>query len=145
MKRDRMLLSTAPTRIDLAGGTLDIWPLSVLVPGAVTVNVAVGLNAVVRIEALPRTKNTGSRMEILSRDRSVRAVRKLPVDPSKAAGPLSFLIRLAASFAPRQSFRMVCRAEAPAGAGLGGSSSLGMAVAGAMNRFTAAGLNRDWM
>lgn len=28
----------APVRVDLAGGTLDIWPLSALVPGAATLN-----------------------------------------------------------------------------------------------------------
>ncbi len=142
MRGERALLSTAPTRIDLAGGTLDIWPLSVLVPGAITVNLAVGLKAEVRIEALPAKGKPGSRMEIISLDRSARAVRKLPVNPSKVQGPLALLIRLAASFAPQRSFRMVCRAEAPAGAGLGGSSSLGIAAAGALNRFTGAGMSR---
>ena len=38
------------SRIDLAGGTLDIWPISLLVPEAVTVNLAVDLRATVRIE-----------------------------------------------------------------------------------------------
>ncbi|HEY4579994.1 MAG TPA: hypothetical protein VIG89_03070, partial [Candidatus Acidoferrales bacterium] len=33
--------SVAPTRIDLAGGTLDIWPLYLFHPGAVTVNAAI--------------------------------------------------------------------------------------------------------
>ena len=41
----RAVHCSAPTRIDLAGGTLDIWPLSVLVPGALTVNLAVELRA----------------------------------------------------------------------------------------------------
>ena len=31
----------APTRVDLAGGTLDIWPLYLFHPGAVTVNAAI--------------------------------------------------------------------------------------------------------
>ena len=39
----------APTRIDLAGGTLDIWPLNLLVPDPVTVNVAINLYAVCRL------------------------------------------------------------------------------------------------
>ena len=38
MKRPRRVAASAPSRIDLAGGTLDIWPISLLVPGAVTVN-----------------------------------------------------------------------------------------------------------
>ena len=31
----------APARIDLAGGTVDIWPICLLEPGAVTVNLAI--------------------------------------------------------------------------------------------------------
>jgi len=33
--------SKAPTRVDLAGGTLDIWPLYLFHPGAVTLNAAI--------------------------------------------------------------------------------------------------------
>ena len=35
------IVARAPTRIDLAGGTLDIWPLYLFHPGAVTVNCAI--------------------------------------------------------------------------------------------------------
>ena len=35
--------ATAPARIDLAGGTLDLWPLNVLHPGSVTINLAIDL------------------------------------------------------------------------------------------------------
>src|SRR5262249_6676621 len=37
--------SSAPTRIDLAGGTLDIWPLYLFHDGAQTLNVAISLRA----------------------------------------------------------------------------------------------------
>jgi D-glycero-alpha-D-manno-heptose-7-phosphate kinase len=37
--------ATAPTRIDLAGGTLDIWPIYLFHPGAVTVNCAIDRRA----------------------------------------------------------------------------------------------------
>src|ERR1017187_558654 len=45
-RRDNMelrmrIVSKAPCRVDLAGGTLDIWPLYLNHPGAVTVNFAV--------------------------------------------------------------------------------------------------------
>src|SRR5260221_727629 len=42
--------SKAPTRVDLAGGTLDIWPLYLFHPGAVTVNAAITRYASCRIE-----------------------------------------------------------------------------------------------
>ena len=37
--------SSAPTRIDLAGGTLDIWPLYLFHEGAQTLNAAISLRA----------------------------------------------------------------------------------------------------
>ena len=48
--KKRVAVASAPTRIDLAGGTLDIWPLSVLVPDAVTVNLAIELRARAKVE-----------------------------------------------------------------------------------------------
>jgi hypothetical protein len=36
-------------RVDLAGGTLDLWPLGLLHPGARTVNLAIDLAATVRM------------------------------------------------------------------------------------------------
>ena len=38
---DIVIRASAPTRIDLAGGTIDIWPLYLFHPGAVTVNTAI--------------------------------------------------------------------------------------------------------
>src|SRR4029077_9849148 len=35
------IASKAPTRVDLAGSTLDIWPLYLFHPGAVTINAAI--------------------------------------------------------------------------------------------------------
>src|SRR4029077_20871986 len=42
--------SKAPTRIDLAGGTLDIWPLYLFHEGALTVNCAITRYASCAIE-----------------------------------------------------------------------------------------------
>ena len=123
--------ASAPTRIDLAGGTLDIWPLSVLVPGAVTVNLAVELRAHATVE--PRRDR---RVEVVSADRKARALRALPLRASDCTGPLSLLLRLCAAFAPQSGLTLRTRAEAPAGAGLGGSSTLAMAVGAALARFT---------
>src|SRR5258706_13159299 len=46
------IIATAPCRVDLAGGTLDMWPLYLFHPGAVTVNVAV--NILTRCRITPR-------------------------------------------------------------------------------------------
>src|SRR5262249_53448009 len=55
--------TSAPTRIDLAGGTIDIWPLYLSHDGACTVNAAISLRAHVDVE--PRTDG---RVELRSID-----------------------------------------------------------------------------
>jgi D-glycero-alpha-D-manno-heptose-7-phosphate kinase len=129
--------ASAPARIDLAGGTLDIWPVSMAVPGARTVNVAIELRAVAEVEPLREPV-----VQVISRDRRRRATRKLPLTVDDCRGPLTFLLRVVHAFAPRRGLKLTVHAESPAGAGLGGSSTLGIAVAGALNRFEGAGLDR---
>ena len=46
-----VLTSSAPTRIDLAGGTIDIWPLYLFHDGATTLNAAISIRAHAQIEA----------------------------------------------------------------------------------------------
>ena len=43
MRLEKAVEATAPTRIDLAGGTVDLWPLYLFHPDAVTVNAAIDL------------------------------------------------------------------------------------------------------
>jgi D-glycero-alpha-D-manno-heptose-7-phosphate kinase len=125
------ILAKAPTRIDLSGGTLDIWPLYLFVGEARTINVAINLYATAKLESLP-----GKKVSIVSKDQNASQ------DADDCAGlnhngKLSLLTRLIHHFAPTEGFRLETDCQAPAGAGLGGSSSLAIAVAGALNEFTA--------
>ncbi len=138
MRRRHAVQASAPTRVDLAGGTLDIWPISVLVPGALTVNLAVELRAWVRVEPL-----RGRRLEIVSLDRGARLVRSLPLGEVARGRALSLVARCVAAYAPATGLRIVTRAQAPAGAGLGGSSALAVAVVAALARFTGTRLSRE--
>jgi D-glycero-alpha-D-manno-heptose-7-phosphate kinase len=128
---------STPTRIDLAGGTLDIWPISVLVPRAVTVNVAVDLRAHATVEP-----SEHARVTIVSEDRRRRLTRRLPLSENGSGDGLGLLLRLVAAFAPGSGLRLTTRAHAPAGAGLGGSSALAVAAGTALARFTGAALSR---
>ena len=135
--RLRASRAVAPTRIDLAGGTLDIWPICQLIEGALTVNVALGLAAEARVN--PRRDR---KLEIVSIDRRRRVLLDLPLSASAFRGPLSWLVRLAHAFAPDVPLTLTCTAKAPAGAGLGGSSALGIAVGAALARSTGERLNK---
>jgi len=130
--------ASAPTRIDLAGGTLDIWPISQMIEDAMTVNLAVQLEARARV-----TPRRDRRLEIISVDRGRTLLLDLPLARSAFGGPLSWLVRLAHAFAPGVPLTLECTAEAPAGAGLGGSSALGIAIGAALARATGSRLTKD--
>ena len=122
--------SSAPTRVDLAGGTIDIWPLYLFHPGAMTVNVAVSMRARCRIET-----RADDRIILESRDRKVSFETSLAgVEELAREERLELISKLVHFFRPEVGFRLVAESTAPAGAGLGGSSSLAIACIGALNR-----------
>ena len=122
--------SSAPTRVDLAGGTIDIWPLYLFHPGATTVNFAVSLLARCRIET-----RDDDRIILESRDRGVSFETTLAGIEDLLHEPrLELISKLVHFFRPETGFHLTTESEAPAGAGLGGSSSLAIACIGALNR-----------
>ena len=116
--------ASAPTRIDLAGGTIDIWPLYLFHPGAQTLNAAISLRARAWIEPRP-----DERVELLSEDTD-RMVN-LPFDQLRDDETLPLLGRLVHRFGVH-GIRLTTRGESPAGAGIAGSSALNVAVCGAL-------------
>lgn len=120
-----------PTRVDLAGGTIDIWPLYLFHPGAATVNFAVSLYARCRIE-----ERADDKVILESRDRGVRFETSVDrIGDLIREERLELISKLVHLFRPERGFHLTCDAGSPAGAGLGGSSALAIAVIGALNRF----------
>jgi D-glycero-alpha-D-manno-heptose-7-phosphate kinase len=122
--------SSAPTRVDLAGGTIDIWPLYLFHPGAATLNFAISLRAHCRIET-----RDDDRIVLESRDRKVAFDTRLAALEDLAREErLELISKLVHFFKPKTGFHLIANSEAPAGAGLGGSSALAVACIGALNR-----------
>lgn len=121
--------SSAPTRVDLAGGTIDIWPLYLFHPGAATVNFGISLRAHCRIET-----RDDERIVLESRDRKMAFETSLEaIDDLLREERLELISKLVHFFKPTTGFHLVANSEAPAGAGLGGSSALAIACIGALN------------
>jgi D-glycero-alpha-D-manno-heptose-7-phosphate kinase len=122
--------SSAPTRIDLAGGTIDIWPLYLFHRNSVTVNIAISVPARCRISPrddgkfLLRSLDTGESAEF----------EKL--DQLWTTSSLPLLAKLVYFFAPCNGLEMETNCSAPAGSGLAGSSALNIAICGALNELT---------
>ncbi|MFN2577160.1 MAG: GHMP kinase [Pyrinomonadaceae bacterium] len=122
--------SSAPTRADLAGGTIDIWPLYLFHAGASTVNFALSLRASVRIET-----RDDDRIILESRDRGVRLETSLDrFDELAYDRQLEMVSKMVHFFRPDTGFHLIAHSEAPAGAGISGSSALAIALIGALNR-----------
>src|SRR5436309_11662549 len=84
------IVSSAPTRIDLAGGTIDIWPLYLFHDGALTLNAAISLRAHAEIES-----REDGRIELRSIDagRTESAARWSELDTTGALSLLALLAR----------------------------------------------------
>jgi D-glycero-alpha-D-manno-heptose-7-phosphate kinase len=128
--------SSAPTRIDLAGGTLDIWPLYLFHEHAQTINAAISLRA--RCTLQPRA---GRGLTIVSGDTG----RRVDVEhwsELRDNTELRLLGRLLHHF-QAESLEVHTRSESPVGAGIAGSSALNIAVCGALAAWTGRPLADD--
>jgi D-glycero-alpha-D-manno-heptose-7-phosphate kinase len=127
--------------VDLAGGTLDLWPLYLFHPGAVTVNFAVNILTRCKITRLTddkiRLRSLDTKVEEEFRDfQELCAARKFK-------HPLA--AHLARFFAPDGGFEVETHSESPAGAGISGSSALMIATTAALAKYTGRKLDREQM
>ena len=132
----------APTRIDLAGGTLDIWPLYLFHPGALTVNCAITRYASCVIETRPAPE-----IRLVSRDtKREESFASLAALERASRYRLPLLAHLVRFFRPAVGLTLTTDSQAPAGAGIGGSSAMAVAICAALDRLTAAELRlEDWI
>ncbi len=129
------ITSKSACRVDMAGGTLDIWPLYLYHADPVTVNFAVD-----RYTSCDLTTRSDKRIVLRSRD--MKSDESFPsldalLTTKKYKLPLAaFLLRF---FRPQVGLELETHSEAPAGAGIAGSSSLMITTASALNKLTGAG------
>jgi D-glycero-alpha-D-manno-heptose-7-phosphate kinase len=114
------IVTSAPTRIDLAGGTIDIWPLYLFHPGAQTINAAISIRARARLET-----RTDDRIVLRSEDTGVT----VEADDWRALRTSTDLrlLSLIAHFFEARGVTLTTTSESPAGAGIAGSSALTVA------------------
>jgi D-glycero-alpha-D-manno-heptose-7-phosphate kinase len=112
-----MIAARAWCRVDLAGGTLDIWPLGLFHPRACTVNVAVDLAVTVRLHPLSRgyrVRQGGSLAEAASAAELARH-------------PEAALVGVIAAALDLPPLEATVASESPRGGGLGASSAMAVA------------------
>jgi D-glycero-alpha-D-manno-heptose-7-phosphate kinase len=137
---DKMRIEArAPTRIDLAGGTLDIWPLYLFHQPAVTLNCAINLYASCTIE----TYGSSKRIKLISLDtRQQEEFASCRALAGATRYRLPLLAQFVKHFRPWQGLTVTTHSQAPAGAGISGSSALAVALSAAFDRLTQWGASR---
>lgn len=132
--------SKAPCRIDLSGGTLDLWPLYLFYQGGLSLNhMALGLYAETEIR---KQEKKDFLLTVHSEDlgvtrsfRSLSAIQK-SLRQDTQENPLRWILRVCVWCLEewnlnQGSWEVICRSEVPSGSGLGGSSTLGVSILGA--------------
>ena len=127
----------APTRIDLAGGTVDIWPLYLFHPGSMTLNAAIDLWVRVRVE---KTGGSGLCVKDLKENRMFRLGSLAGRSPAPSC---KLFVEALRTFAPIEGLDVEFHSEAPSGAGLAGSSSLLVAFCGALMKSAKKRISRE--
>lgn len=117
--------SFSPTRVDLSGGTLDLWPLFNFVEKTpITINLGVDIFTYAKLSI-----RTDSKVILDTLDLGVRkeydSLESCLVDNTRE---LSLLRCIVSEFRPGSGFELQTKSESPVGGGLGGSSSLCVSI-----------------
>lgn len=122
--------------MDLAGGTLDLWPLYTFIGPSQTVNVAISIWTEAHL-----TPQLGSEITLVSEDVGLNATYSNLEQILTSNDPkLKLFQAVLGYFKPQQGFTLKTRSESPVGGGLGGSSSLTISLLKAFSKM----LGRNW-
>ncbi|MEO8025519.1 MAG: GHMP kinase [Bryobacteraceae bacterium] len=125
------ITSQAPCRVDLAGGTLDIWPLYLFHDKGVTVNFAVNI-----FTSCTLRSRADSKIIIRSRDLVREQVyESLDVLLAAKTHKLALAAHILRFFRPEGGLEIETDSESPAGAGISGSSAMIIAATSALNEY----------
>ncbi|MGE4232338.1 MAG: hypothetical protein AB7F43_03325 [Bacteriovoracia bacterium] len=150
--------SKAPARIDLAGGTLDLWPIYLFFENTATINFAIDQYAEVNIEVGSETKigsTPAIKLESLDRNvshsfqsygeliESFQGSHRAEALPSSLWLHAKVLRHFFAFWRRSAPIHLTTKCDSPAGAGLGGSSTLNVALCSALRKLTLANYTDD--
>lgn len=123
------ITATSPTRVDLAGGTIDLWPINQTLDHKATVNVGIACEATVEV-----TETGTDQFEFYSEDLQKGFKGSFHEACLNKELPLFGLTLQAFWNQPHKGLKVKSQAKSPAGAGLGGSSCLTVTMGAAIWR-----------
>ncbi len=131
-----MISKEASVRVDFLGGTLDLEPIHLIIPDVVTINAALSLKAQVQLESIQEPY-----LEVYSHDYQ----KEWKLDPKQLESdqPMALVVCLWKFFGMPTGLRLELKSGSPAGAGLGGSSAMGVALFLALAEHDGASFSRS--
>lgn len=129
-------VSTAGSvRVDLLGGTLDLNPINLILPDVVTLNLATSLKAKVDVTPIDFdgveiiSHDYGTTHKFRSQDFTDENLR------TNFFGNLTFIAHILNLFGIKKEVRLELVSGSPPGAGLGGSSAMGVTCYSALSQY----------
>lgn len=123
-----------PNRIDLAGGTLDIYPLYLFLEGGYTLNAAIDLYS--QVDLSPRDDDQ-FHFESVDFGTELLVSRDDLLAGHADDSDFRLLVQGVKAYLPSQGLNIRSFNQAPKGSGLGASSALLIALSGALNQWNA--------
>lgn len=132
----------SPTRVDLAGGTLDCWPLYLLVGGTcLTVNLSMSIFTYAELDP-KQDESIDIHITDLGYKKQFSSLKELLESKDEELG----LVRVHFDYwKPKRGFSLTTRSESPVGGGLGGSSSLSISLIKAFSQWLGHKLSTEEM
>ena len=123
-----MIEKSGSLRVDLLGGTLDLWPVNLILPGAITINCAITLKSKVVLQ-----KGSDDGIKIVSQDYGEEYFfPKADFNCQKLReghfASMGFVAQILQFFKIDRGLSLRLTSQAPPGAGLGGSSVMGITL-----------------
>jgi D-glycero-alpha-D-manno-heptose-7-phosphate kinase len=142
-QKSNSIIAQGCCRVDLAGGTLDMWPLYLFHPGAVTVNMGVSIVTHCRITPTKSSAITLHSLDTHKADRftDLSALLKAKSFKHPLAGYLCRFFLQDSKL--RGGFLLETHSDSPVGAGISGSSALMIATTAALARFAGRRLDKE--
>ena len=139
----RKVEEAGSVRVDLLGGTIDLNPINLILPNVVTLNLATELKAKVNLTEVNRDG-----IEINSLDYEMKEFwPQSEITPKNLAsehfGPFKFVLQIFNHFNITSNVSVTLESGSPAGAGLGGSSAMGVTLYKALCRYCDKAFDRD--
>ena len=123
-------------RVDLLGGTIDLWPINLIIPHAKTLNLATSLKAKVKIESSDfngieiNSKEYKTSVQICAEELNDENIYQKNI-----FNELSFIVQILDALECRSHLKIELSSMIPAGSGLGGSSAMGVTLIEALLAF----------